>query len=102
MRLALRFFERNVRHVMENVVVWMVLILAVGYGVYAVAKRMQGQSSCCGGAQYKVKKKKLAHVLYQKTFLAEGMHCNNCKMRVEETINDIAGAAGRVNLKKAN
>ena len=28
------------------------------------------------------------------------MHCANCKARVEETVNDIRGAAGKVDLKK--
>lgn len=28
------------------------------------------------------------------------MHCRHCKNRVEEAVNDIKGAAGRVNLKK--
>ena len=28
------------------------------------------------------------------------MHCESCKNRVEEAVNDIAGIAGRVCLKK--
>ena len=28
------------------------------------------------------------------------MHCEHCKNRVEEVVNDIKGVAGRVNLKK--
>lgn len=29
-----------------------------------------------------------------------GMHCEHCKVRVEEAVNDIKGAAGKVDLKK--
>ena len=29
-----------------------------------------------------------------------GMHCEHCKNRVEEAVNDIKGVAGRVDLKK--
>ncbi|MFR4756954.1 MAG: heavy-metal-associated domain-containing protein [Evtepia gabavorous] len=36
----------------------------------------------------------------QKTFQVEGMHCEHCKVRVEEAVNDIKGAAGKVDLKK--
>lgn len=45
-------------------------------------------------------KKKLANVLYQKTFRVDGMHCDHCKNRVEEVINDMKGLAGKVHLKK--
>lgn len=44
--------------------------------------------------------KKLSHVAGQKTFQVEGMHCEHCKVRVEEAVNDIKGAAGKVDLKK--
>ena len=55
---------------------------------------------CCGGGDYKPRKKKLSHVAGQKTFQVEGMHCEHCKVRVEEAVNDIKGAAGKVDLKK--
>ncbi len=38
-------------------------------------------------------------MLYKKSFRVDGMHCESCKNRVEEAINDIAGIAGRVCLK---
>lgn len=39
-------------------------------------------------------------ILYRKTFVVDGMHCEHHKNRVEEVINDIQGVIGRVNLKK--
>ena len=38
--------------------------------------------------------------MYEKTFKVEGMHCDHCKARVEEVVNDIKGVAGKVDLKK--
>ena len=36
----------------------------------------------------------------KKTFQVEGMHCEHCKVRVEEAVNDIHGAAGRADWRK--
>ena len=36
----------------------------------------------------------------EKTVYIEGMHCENCKNRVERAINRIDGAVAKVNLKK--
>ena len=38
--------------------------------------------------------------MYKKIFQVDGMHCEHCKRRVEEAVNDISGIAGIVNLKK--
>ena len=32
--------------------------------------------------------------------MTDGMHCERCKARVEEVVNDIAGLAGSVDLKR--
>ena len=42
----------------------------------------------------------LSGVKYTKKFEVGGMHCEHCKNRVEEAVNDIKGVAGRVDLKK--
>lgn len=47
-----------------------------------------------------LKRKKLSEVQYKKIFRVDGMHCEHCKRRVEEAVNDIKGVAGVVNLKK--
>ena len=36
----------------------------------------------------------------EKTMHIEGMHCENCKNRVERAINRIDGAVAKVNLRK--
>ena len=74
--------------------------MVVLIGIRSSIGHFKGQGGCCGGSSYKPKKKKLSKVIDTKTFKVEGMHCNHCKMRVEEIVNDIKGIAGKVNLKK--
>lgn len=85
---------------MENGIIIAILIIVFFIGIRSTVKHFAGKSGCCGGSDYKPKKKKLSNVLYQKTFKIEGMHCEHCQRRVEETVNDIKGVAGRVNLKE--
>ena len=84
---------------MENLVIILVIALAVGYGIYATVRHFKGQGGCCGGGGYRTRKKRLKVVIKQRKFLIQGMHCGNCKRRVEEAVNDFEGVAGRVNLK---
>lgn len=84
---------------MTDFVIVGIIIVAVAIGIVYTVKHFKGEGGCCGGGSYKPKKKKLSNVLYKKTFHVEGMHCEHCKNRVEEVINDIDGAAGSVNLK---
>lgn len=85
--------------IMKDILIIVLLLAVLVIGIVWTVKHFQGKSGCCGGGGYRVKKKKLAHVLYQKTFLVEGMHCVNCKNRVEEVVGDIKGVAGKVDLK---
>lgn len=85
---------------MENYIIIGIIVIAFGFGIYSAVKHFKGEGGCCGGSSYKPKKKKLSSVRYCKLFRIEGMHCKNCKNRVEEIINDMQGLSGRVNLKK--
>ncbi len=85
---------------MENYIIIAVIALLAAAGIRSSVKHFKGQGSCCGGGGYRVKKKRLPRVTGRKLFKVEGMKCENCKNRVEEAVNDISGAAGRVNLKK--
>ncbi len=85
---------------MENIIIVAIIAVLFGLGIYSTVKYFRGQGGCCGGGSYKPKRKRLAGVRYQKVFKVDGMHCEHCKNRVEETVNDIQGVAGRVDLKK--
>ena len=85
---------------MTDLIIIAIVVVAAGIGLSSTLKHFKGQGGCCGGGSYKPKKKKLARILYKKTFFVNGMHCEHCKNRVEEIVNDIAGVAGSVSLKK--
>ena len=86
---------------MENALLAAVIAILAAVGVGFTVRHFRGQGGCCGGGGYRPRRKKLDHVIAQKTFRVEGMHCQHCKNRVEEAVGDISGAAARVNLKKA-
>ena len=85
---------------MGNYLIAIVLLALVAVSVSSTIKHFQGKSSCCGGGDYKIKRKKLEKILYQKTYIVEGIHCENCKKRIEETVNDISDVSGTVDFKK--
>ncbi|MBQ8407440.1 MAG: heavy-metal-associated domain-containing protein [Clostridia bacterium] len=85
---------------MENYIIIGIIAVIVVIGVLYTVKHFKGEGGCCGGGSYKPKRKKLSGVKYTKIFKVGGMHCEHCKRRVEEAVNDIKGVAGRVDLKK--
>lgn len=85
---------------MENVIIIGIVVVLAAVGVVYTVKHFKRQGGCCGGGDYKPKKKKLTSVRYKKAFRVEGMHCVNCKNRVEELVNDLRGVAGSVDLKQ--
>lgn len=85
---------------MENAIIVGILIIVGFIAIRSTVKHFQGKRGCCGGGNYKPRKKKLSCVIAQKTFRVEGMHCEKCKARVEEIVNDIKGVAGKADLKK--
>ncbi|MDE5737647.1 MAG: copper resistance protein CopZ, partial [Oscillospiraceae bacterium] len=68
---------------MENLIIILIMIVILIIGVIATVKHFKGESDCCGGGSYKPKRKKLKNIKYKKKFKIEGMHCQNCKNRVE-------------------
>ena len=93
-------YDRKEGFQMTNIISVIVIALVLVLAGRHTVRHFKGRSGCCGGGDYKPRKKKLKHVHYRKTFRVEGMHCEHCKNRVEEIINDIPGTAGQVNLKK--
>ena len=85
---------------MDTFIIIGIILLIAAIAVTYTVKHFKGEGGCCGGGSFKPKKKKLKNIKYTKTFRVDGMHCEHCKGRVEEVVNDIKGVAGRVNLKK--
>ena len=85
---------------MQDYIIIAIIVVIVAIGLVPCAIHFKGQGGCCGSSGYKPKRKQLAHVKYQKTFHVEGLHCENCKNRVEESVGDIKDVVGKVNLKQ--
>ena len=85
---------------MENYIIIGIIAIIIIIAILSSVKHFKGKSGCCGGNSYKPKRKKLSGIKYTKKFKVGGMHCEHCKRRVEEAVNDIKGVAGSVDLKK--
>ena len=85
---------------MENYIIIGIIAIIIIIAILSSVKHFKGEGGCCGGGSYKPKRKKLSGIKYTKKFKVGGMHCEHCKNRVEEAVNDIKGVAGRVDLKK--
>lgn len=86
---------------MEDIIIIGIVVILVLIGISSGIKHFKGEGGCCGGGSgVKRKRKKLKNVTAERTLVIEGMTCEHCRNRVENCINDIEGAAARVNLKK--
>ena len=64
-------------------------------------KHMKGEGDCCGGPKEKPIKKKISGpVLREVTVHIDGMHCQNCRVRIENHLNEMDGIVAKVNLNK--
>lgn len=85
---------------MENIIIIGILLVVVVIALRSTLKHFKGEGGCCGGgSEVKIKKKKLKQVVQKRTLLIEGMHCENCKNRVESRLNELDGVSASVNLK---
>lgn len=85
----------------QNIIIIIIIALFLVLGIRSCIKHFKGEGECCGGSStVKRKRKHLDNVIAKKTVIVEGMTCEHCKNRVEESIDKIEGAAGIVHLKK--
>ncbi|MGN0151356.1 MAG: heavy-metal-associated domain-containing protein [Wujia sp.] len=86
---------------MGNVIIIGIILILVLNGIHSSIMHFKGEGGCCGDVtSAKVKKKKIKSVVATKVVSIEGMTCEHCKNRVENSLNAIDGVAARVNLKK--
>lgn len=87
--------------IMENVIIIGIIVVFIVIGIRSGMKHFKGEGGCCGGSTPAPKQhKRLKNVIAKKTLVIEGMTCDNCKNWVEKSINNIEGAAAKVNLGK--
>ena len=87
---------------MANIIVGLIVLACLAVAARHIYKLFKGETSCCGGSTApKVPAKKLTGpIVGEKLVKIDGMTCANCKNRVELLLDDIDGAAAKVNLHR--
>ena len=85
-----------------TIVIIAVLAVVVVFAIRGSRKHFEGEGGCCGGGGGTIEdiKELEGKKLGEKIVKIDGMHCENCKNRVQRAINRIDGAAAKVDLKK--
>lgn len=84
-----------------SIAIVVVLVIILVPAVLSTVKHMKGEGDCCGGPREKPVKKKISGpVLRTLTVHIDGMHCQNCKNRIEKHLDDLDGVIAKVNLSK--
>ena len=82
--------------IMATAIVGILVLVALVYACKGVIKHWRGESSCCGGGDVKVPKKKLTGtIVATKVVDIKGMTCGHCKARVERRQDDARGQRRR-------
>lgn len=88
---------------MIDLLILLLIILMCLVGLRTVIKHMKGEGGgCCNTSDKPLELKKKHHGPITNTlvFKIEGMHCENCRIRVQNALNGIQGVVAHVNLKK--
>ena len=87
--------------IMTTALVGLIVLACLGVAAKHIYKLFKGETSCCGTEAPRVPEKKLSGpIVGEKVVKISGMTCGNCKNRVEMLLDDIDGAAAKVNLHR--
>lgn len=87
--------------IMTTALVGLIVLACLGVAAKHIYKLFKGETSCCGTEAPRVPEKKLNGLIVgEKVVKISGMTCGNCKNRVEMLLDDIDGAAAKVNLHR--
>ena len=86
---------------MENILILGIVLVVVAAALLRAKKHFSG-GGCCGSGSTSVRsrKKLTSPKIGQTVLVVEGMHCENCRNRVEHGLNNLEGVVCRVDLKK--
>ncbi len=89
---------------MATAIIGILVLICLFFALKGVLKHFRGESSCCGGGAITAppEKKLEGKIIGKKIIAIEGMTCGNCKIRVEQMLDTIDGAAAKVNLHHNN
>ena len=85
---------------MQDLIIVIVLLVVLLAAVGRIKKHFRG--GCCGSGSQTIRDKKTltAPVIGVKLLTVEGMHCENCAIRVENAVNRLEGALCKVDLRR--
>ena len=86
---------------MTNAIIIIVLLLILYFALLRAKKHFKG-GGCCGSGSTTIRDKKTltGPKIGEKVLTIEGMHCENCEIRVENALNRLDDVVCKVNLKK--
>ncbi len=86
---------------MENWIILAVLIAILAVAGARFSKHFRG-GGCCGSGSTTIRDKKelTEPVIGEMTLNVDGMHCENCVIRIENALNRTEGVLAKGNLKK--
>ena len=86
---------------MGDMIIIAILVIIIAAALVHARKHFKG-GGCCGSGSNTIRSKKQlpGPKLGEKTLVIEGMHCENCEIRVENALNRLDGVVCRVNLRK--
>lgn len=89
---------------MGNFIIALLVALLIIAALRSTKRRLT--SGCCGGGDtvksVKVADRDSSHYQHEAVISIDGMHCENCKKRVENALNSISGVYARANVEKKN
>ena len=89
---------------MANVIIVLILVAAVGYGIYSFIHHLRHGGGCCGEHDAPAKKVRAAdtnksHYPHRLVMGVDGMTCQNCQRHVENALNTLPDTLAEVNLR---
>ena len=86
---------------MTDMIIIFILILVLLLALFRARKHFQG-GGCCGSGSNTIRLKKTLDgpKKGEKTLVIQGMHCENCEIRVENALNRLENVAAKVSWKK--
>jgi len=85
----------------QDIIIIIVLVAILIPATRSAYTHMKGEGSCCGGPKEKPRKKKIAGTPVKSFQVSiDGMMCDNCRIRIENRLNELSDVVAKVNLKK--
>lgn len=86
---------------MQNYIIIAILLAIIVIAVVRTVKHFKGGGCCSSGSNTIRSRKSLdATIIGERILTIEGMHCENCEIRVENALNRLENVECRVNWKK--